>query len=679
MAEPTLTLGYDDFAGETGYYLGWGRDKTVWDASQTADLAVIVNAGMRTFLNPPSLAENEPPHIWSFLFEAATVSLTSADFDYDLPENFGGGVQWFTYAASVVKKTIEIVPYDQLLALRANNNASGDPTIAAIHRKTFSATTGERYEAVFYPTPNASRTITYTFLIRPAKLDTTNKYAYGSANHSETILAACLAIAEMRRNDGQKGPLWEHWVECLKTSIQRDKVNMPITRAFPWSQTEPSDLQATYQALQYILGDYLGFGPDPATWKTPEVHKAHTAIQNGLRRFYFPEVEGKGRYLWTFMNPVSEFQLISGQSTYSMPADYAGINAPFTFQTEESENAIPWDPSDPVPYQAGTNLITNPDFDISQPLQDFWTASVSPSGKWDPYGPYYAELTAVAGQSRLGVIFQRVFELVGAAPPHDETVIHMGRLYLFDFRVLAVGEGGVRMAIGWCWNQASPYYVGSDWDSVGNGTIRIKSGFYKEIIPSSALATTNVANIAVSFLGTGLASAAVIANPTLREIMNPEDIIVLGDECVQNADFLSDDGWTLGTGWTYAGDSFDHEDVGGLYDSDLKQLVADQTIALEKGIDKLYRVSIDVTLVSGELTVYLNDPDADPGDYLGWYGESPVWYESDAISETGVHIRYAGQNHAAETFDIVIRPINFVGSVNSISIKQIIAFRSEVV
>jgi len=655
MAEPTLTLGYDDFAGETGYYLGWGRDKTVWDASQTADLAVIVNAGMRTFLNPPSLAENEPPHIWSFLFEAATVSLTSADFDYDLPENFGGGVQWFTYAASVVKKTIEIVPYDQLLALRANNNASGDPTIAAIHRKTFSATTGERYEAVFYPTPNASRTITYTFLIRPAKLDTTNKYAYGSANHSETILAACLAIAEMRRNDGQKGPLWEHWVECLKTSIQRDKVNMPITRAFPWSQTEPSDLQATYQALQYILGDYLGFGPDPATWKTPEVHKAHTAIQNGLRRFYFPEpVEGKGRYLWTFMNPVSRFDLITGQSVYDMPTDYSGMNAPFTILEVRGENDIPWQPPDPdtsVIYDLGPEILSDPTFQ-----------EASASTPWS-FGSHWSldEDNDLAYKETdetppAGFLYQNQDDAVDGGD--------FNCLYLVEFRLTDLSGCNVRVLLGDNWGGIVEQ--GNDWDGVGNGTKRSASGSYRELL-SSCYIDRDDSSALVDIAPSDSLGVCKIREASIKKLLNPDEVVILGQECLTNYDMTDDEGWTYSGAWSW--DATNHKFVrtASADNPNLYQASDDMALAVEVGSDKVYQLTFTVTRTAGTLDVYLNDPGVDASQ--SWLGE---------ISASGTYTWYVGERYAAETLGLwFIADETFAGTITAVSLKPITAYYSE--
>ena len=86
-------------------------------------------------------------------------------------------------------------------------------------------TTGQRFEIMLYPTPDAAYVLNYRKVILPQMLvDTTLTHPYGGMIHAETIEASCVAIVEMQDNDKRGGKrLWDYFLTRLSASIQADK------------------------------------------------------------------------------------------------------------------------------------------------------------------------------------------------------------------------------------------------------------------------------------------------------------------------------------------------------------------------------------------------------------------------------------------------------------------------
>jgi len=65
LAEPTLSLSYNDLLGEVGLFLGWGRGaangEEAWDAHKTAVVESSVRSGLRQFYFPPPPPGQESP------------------------------------------------------------------------------------------------------------------------------------------------------------------------------------------------------------------------------------------------------------------------------------------------------------------------------------------------------------------------------------------------------------------------------------------------------------------------------------------------------------------------------------------------------------------------------------------------------------------------------------------
>ena len=145
------------------------------------------------------------------------------DGNYDLPDDFGGIEGRITYEPSENKPEIIIVGEGKIRSQRSNTTRSY-PSWAAIRPKEHLTTTvGQRFEIMFDSIPDDVYILSYRKQILPSMLvDTTLTYPYGGAVHSETILASCLAMAELQESN-IKGALWENFKTCLAASIRHDK------------------------------------------------------------------------------------------------------------------------------------------------------------------------------------------------------------------------------------------------------------------------------------------------------------------------------------------------------------------------------------------------------------------------------------------------------------------------
>lgn len=181
---------------------------------------------------------------------------------YTLPDNFCGLDGKITYRANSAgwAPEIRIVSDTQVRLMRQRaGTSSGRPVCAAIRVQEHSATAGTRYEAVFFPSPDAAHVLEYPAKIIPSHIDATNKYPIGGAAHSETIIAAVLAACEQRLNGGRPGSWYETFIERLKASIAHDQAaHVPPNLGYNGDGTLEENLSrlarngiTTYNGVEY--------------------------------------------------------------------------------------------------------------------------------------------------------------------------------------------------------------------------------------------------------------------------------------------------------------------------------------------------------------------------------------------------------------------------------------------
>ena len=222
MAESSLSLGVVEFRKEVGFYLGYGRTSANWTVGQLAEINGIIQSGVRRVYYPPAVNADTIGYEWSWLRPTKTLAITSADGDYDLPDDFGRLIGAIHYPLDEHRASIVIVSIGKLLAMRSYSDLSDAPKFAAIRYKASAGTTGQRQEVLFYPTPNAAWTLIYEYEAYSGALTDSYPYPLGGMQLSELYVESCLAVAESRINDeiGQHG---QQYQTLLLDAIARDR------------------------------------------------------------------------------------------------------------------------------------------------------------------------------------------------------------------------------------------------------------------------------------------------------------------------------------------------------------------------------------------------------------------------------------------------------------------------
>lgn len=268
---------------------------------------------MRPSSDPNQPQKQMPPYRWSFLDVNASLSLTSGDFDYDLPDDCGQVTTGWCYSSGTAGIPLELVDESVIRAKRSQESATGSPKYVAVREKTFDATTGQRFEAIVHPTPSSSLTLDYRYGRVPSKLTPTNKYPLGGALHSATFMASILAAAESRLN-GAPGVYAARFAERLASSVQQD---MLAAQSSFETYSNTAVTYGTYDWLAQEIGKAKQYGANAKLWTHPQVQDVDTIIQRGYQLFLMPTITGISHqpHRWSFLRPLTSLTLNASYST----------------------------------------------------------------------------------------------------------------------------------------------------------------------------------------------------------------------------------------------------------------------------------------------------------------------------------------------------------------------------
>jgi len=223
--EVELLLGYNQFRQALGFHLGYQGDESLWTTAQLAELDRDVQEAYRWCLRPQSIPGERVPHVWSWLEQTTTLVTAVDDYDYTLPSNFGAFVgRHFFWPAGSAYASIYSTRDANILLRRQERTTSGRPECFAVRWRAQVSGQDQRREVLFWPTPDAIYTLTYTFAIRTGPLSKTNPYPLGGQDMAQVMLEACKAIGENKRN-GARGDQWATFLACLQSAIMLDKAD----------------------------------------------------------------------------------------------------------------------------------------------------------------------------------------------------------------------------------------------------------------------------------------------------------------------------------------------------------------------------------------------------------------------------------------------------------------------
>jgi len=226
MPESSLSFGYDNLLLAVGDFLGFRRDVTAYSADEISQCDRAIDAGYRRFLNPPAVLDHMTgrmsAHQWSFLHLTGTQATAAADYDYDLPANYGFPEGPVAFAEGEGFGALIQRNEAQIRAYRQNITSTGRPIYFAVRAKVMAAAdgVGQRFELLLHPTPGGEYNLVYPYHVVVDSVKDMS-YPYGGAQHTETIRQACLAAAE--EAEDEEGIHNKRFLECLTASISADR------------------------------------------------------------------------------------------------------------------------------------------------------------------------------------------------------------------------------------------------------------------------------------------------------------------------------------------------------------------------------------------------------------------------------------------------------------------------
>lgn len=222
--EAQLGSKYDDFEKTLGYWMGIGRDYTLFSATNLALTNEFINGGYKQFIYYPPVSINMLPprrHAWSFLKPTRIFSTTADKGDYDLPATFGGLNGKLTFGPNSGNREIDIVPHSKIQTARAGATSSGRPKMAALVPVSGEGVIGQRWRLALWPTPDSEYSLSLPHIAVPVPLSRDAPYPLGGVAHSLTIEQSIIAFAEQRLRNIQ-GPEFDKFNQLLIASVSQD-------------------------------------------------------------------------------------------------------------------------------------------------------------------------------------------------------------------------------------------------------------------------------------------------------------------------------------------------------------------------------------------------------------------------------------------------------------------------
>lgn len=235
MAESTLALKVQDIQAKLGTFAGWGRGAIfgdpAWSDSQQAILDDATASGLRRFYFPEPLEGEATSHDWSFLVPTSSVVLAEGQGAVQLPDNYGGFDGMLTLLTTSQTTQRWRIEWRNEGFIRERYSVlpqqTGPPMFACPRPvKAPDLASGQRFELFVFPLADQDYTIQFQYFINPDCLNGSYPYAFGGAQHTETILESCLAIMEERLDDASAVHRMA-FLTRLAASVAIDRRNKP--------------------------------------------------------------------------------------------------------------------------------------------------------------------------------------------------------------------------------------------------------------------------------------------------------------------------------------------------------------------------------------------------------------------------------------------------------------------
>lgn len=228
MAISTLLITRTDLKRYLGRFLQASQTAADWSGTTIeTDVDDFIESGERNFYHHSMILPGETSiHTWSFLNITPKLGIVSGQWEYDLPEDFGGFVESYLSFGNDedASHQIQLVGPDEIYRYRSLSQVASEsyPQLAAVNNIPSDLDRPPRQSLMLWPTPSTARLIVTPYVYNPGGITDTVPYHLGGQPHSETLLASCLASAELLNNDEQ-GVHKAQFMEKLAASILLDR------------------------------------------------------------------------------------------------------------------------------------------------------------------------------------------------------------------------------------------------------------------------------------------------------------------------------------------------------------------------------------------------------------------------------------------------------------------------
>jgi len=154
---------------------------------------------------------------------------------YDLPDNFGQPISFFTYSDEYTRLPLKRISEANFRAARNSVVSTDRPRVAAMRPKTtdYDGTAGTRWEVMFFPLADGAYDLSYSYNILAAtQLRTATPYPIGGQAHAQAVQDCCVLAARYLFRDLSIGEYRSGISEACSRSIEIDQRNTPTSLGY---------------------------------------------------------------------------------------------------------------------------------------------------------------------------------------------------------------------------------------------------------------------------------------------------------------------------------------------------------------------------------------------------------------------------------------------------------------
>lgn len=191
MSEPSLTRTFQHFYYAVGRFL-FNEDEDM-TAAQLVTAKRCVHDGYLLVMTS---------HRWACLTPTAELEVEDEDEETELPDNFGGLIVPFSFAADAGARGPIKVPVSMIREWRATQDSTAEyPTAFALDVIVATEDTGQRWKALWYPTVSGAKTLTYQYRVDLDVMDEESNIPAGGQSIGPALLDASLMYAEREKGE----------------------------------------------------------------------------------------------------------------------------------------------------------------------------------------------------------------------------------------------------------------------------------------------------------------------------------------------------------------------------------------------------------------------------------------------------------------------------------------------